>query len=66
MNLADDVTHFSCEGCNKLKLVEEVHKARVAYSVFNNVSQDKFIYRPYWIMLCNKCFECKEEDKKDD
>ncbi len=69
MKLKGGSTHFSCAGCSSIRLVEEAHKAKVAYSVFDHNTQNKFSHRPYWCMLCDKCFECKEEkkeEKKDD
>lgn len=66
MKLKGDSTHFSCGQCSSTRLVEDGHITKVAYSVFDIGTQDKFSYRPYWIMLCAKCFECKEEEKKDD
>ncbi len=69
MELEGDATHFSCGQCSSTGLVEDGHITKVAYSVFNINTQNKFSYRPYWIMLCDKCFECKEEkkeEKKDD
>ncbi len=66
MKLKGDSTHFSCEGCGKIRLVEEGHITKVAFSLCNINTQDKFSQRPFWVMLCAKCFECKEEEKKDD
>lgn len=65
MNLQDDSTHFNCEGCGKIKLVENRHITKVAFSVCDGSVQKGFPYRPYWVMLCNKCFRGGEE-KKDD
>lgn len=65
MNLDDNSTHFSCEGCGKIRLVDSGHITKVAFSVCDSSTQKEFSYRPYWVMLCNKCFRGKEE-KKDD
>jgi len=68
MKLEDDCTHFNCSGCNGIKLVEEIHKAKVARNIYDSDTQKQFYYRPYWVMLCTDCFEGnnKKEEKRDD
>jgi hypothetical protein len=68
MILEDDCTHFNCAGCNGIKLVKDIHKAKVARNVYDSDTQKQFYYQPYWVMLCTDCFEGnnKKEEKKDD
>jgi hypothetical protein len=68
ITLEDGCTHFNCDGCNGVKLVSDVHKAKVARNVYDSDTQKKFQYRPYWVMLCTDCFEGREkkEEKKND
>ena len=68
ITLEDDCTHFNCAGCGGVKLVKEVHKAKVARNIYDRSTQDRFLYRPYWVMLCKNCFEgldTKGENKDD-
>ena len=68
ITLEDDCTHFKCDGCNRVKPVNDVHKAKVARNIYDKSTQNKFYYRPFWVMLCTECFEGKEkkEEKKSD
>jgi len=68
MKLEDDCTHFNCGGCGSVKLVKEIHKAKVARNIYDSDTQKKFYYRPYWVMLCTDCFEgnAKKEENKND
>ena len=65
MNLDDDSTHFSCAGCGKIKLVENGHITKVAFSVCDGSTQNVFSYRPYWVMLCNKCLRGGKDKEND-
>jgi len=62
MKLQDNSTHFQCAGCNKIKLIEYGHITKVAYSICSRDTQDKFYYNPYYVMLCDKCFEGEEKN----
>jgi hypothetical protein len=63
MKLEDNSTHFKCAGCSHLKLVEDGHITKVAYNIYDSDSQKEFCYYSYNVMLCTKCYECKEEEK---
>lgn len=65
MRLKDGTTHFQCAGCDNIKLVDEGHIIKVAHNVFDTDSQKKFVYRPFWVMLCDKCFKGEGENKDD-
>jgi len=64
----EEATHFSCDGCGKIKLTKYANKAKVAYSIHNSDTQKGFYYRPFWVMLCTECFEggVEKEESKDD
>ena len=65
MNLEDGTTHFQCAGCEDIKLVGDGHITKVAHNVFDTDSQKKFVYRPFWVMLCDECFRGEKEKKND-
>lgn len=64
MKLEDDSTHFQCAACNKINVIKDGHITKVAHSLFDKSTQKEFSYRPYWVMLCDKCYTTKEKKKK--
>ena len=55
MKLKDDSTHFQCASCNKIKAIALGKILKVAYSIFEKISQTEFAYRPHLVMVCEKC-----------
>ena len=66
LKLEDDSTHFVCASCNEIKQIDCGNVVKVAYSLFNDKTQDKFYYRPYYVMLCDKCLKGEENDGDTD
>jgi hypothetical protein len=62
LSLEDDSTHFVCASCDKIKKIEFGNIVKVAYNLYNSDTQNEFYYRPYYVMLCDKCYEGDEDD----
>jgi len=65
LRLEDDSTHFKCGGCSNIRLIEDGHIVRVAYSAWDSYTEEKFGYTSNLIMICDKCFKGGEEDLKE-
>lgn len=55
--------YFRCDGCAKIKLINEQNIRKVAYTQFNSLSHDQLRYCVHYVQLCNKCVEGKEDVK---
>ena len=63
MGSMNGCTHFQCAGCSDIKLIKDMNVSKIAYNIYDHDTQNKFYYRPYYVMLCNDCF--KDTEKKD-
>lgn len=49
-------THFTCNGCSKVKTINQQHIVRASYTLFNPASEEQLMYEIYHVQLCDGCF----------
>jgi hypothetical protein len=59
-------THFKCDGCAKIRLIKEQNVTKVAYTLHNHFTDEKFLYNVHHSQLCNECLKEKESKNEKD
>jgi hypothetical protein len=60
----NNCTHFYCNSCTKIRPLAQAHQVKVAWPIFDRGNEDKLIYNKATLLICDKCFNEEEEDKK--